>query len=109
MTGNKKYNKKFEIESSNSGAPSEPATEPATDPTTEPATDSSSGPASGPSGPYSGPRVNESSVMVSGMVPMIIEYEGKPIWVNKDLNSKRAFRPERIKFEVSNVPLLQID
>ena len=116
MTGNKKYNKKFEIESSDSGAPSEPATEPSTDPATEPptepaiepATDSASGPASGPSGLYSGPRVNESSVMVSGMVPMFIEYEGKPIWVNKDLNSKRAFRPERIKFEVSNVSLFQI-
>ena len=53
------------------------------------------------SGSTSGPKIDESSVMVSGIVPMVIEFEEKPIWISKDLNSKRAFRPERIKFEVS--------
>ena len=95
MTGNKKYNKNFEIEFSTSEAPSGTAS--------GPPTDSSSGSASVPSDPFSGPKVDESSVMVSGMVPMFIEYEGKPLWISKDLNSKRAFRPERVKYEVSNV------
>ena len=96
MTGNSKYNKKFEIESSGPEALSEPASEPTTDP------DSDSGELSGPhSGLPSGPKVDESSVMVSGMVPLVIEFEGKPIWISTDLNSKRAFRPSRVKFEVS--------
>ena len=103
MTGNKKYNKNFEIEFSTSEAPSGTASEPPTESATEPPTDSTSGSASGPSDPFSGPKVDESSVMVSGMVPMFIEYEGKPLWISKDLNSKRAFRPERVKYEVSNV------
>ena len=94
MTGNSKYNKKFEIESSGPEAVSEPAFEPTTDP--------DSGEFSGPhSGLPSGPKVDESSVMVSGMVPLVIEFEGKPIWISTDLNSKRAFRPSRVKFEVS--------
>ena len=53
----------------------------------------------------SGPRIDESSVMVSGMVPMFIDFDGMPVWISKDLNSKRAFRPERIKFEVSFFPI----
>ena len=108
MTGNAKYNKKFAIESSDSGAPSgnsESALEPdasdlelAYEAALEPASGASSGT---PSGLRTGPRVDESSVMVSGMVPLVIEFEGKPIWISTDLNSKRAFRPSRVKFEVS--------
>ena len=59
------------------------------------------------SGSDSGPKVDESSVMVSGIVPISIEFEGRPIWISKDVNSKRAFRPARIKFEVSFVSIQQ--
>ena len=38
-------------------------------------------------------KVNEASVMVSGLVPISIEFNGIPIYVNKDLNSPFAFRP----------------
>ena len=95
MTGNMKKNQKFEIESSDPtvGQPSEP--------TSDPTLESTSGPTSGPSGLYSGPRIDESSVMVSGMVPIYMEVEERPIWINPDANSKRAFRPSKVKFEVS--------
>ena len=88
MTGNTKKNQKFQIESS----------DPTLDPTSEPTSGSTSGPSSGP--PY-GPKVDESSVMVSGMVPIYMEFEERPIWINPDANSKRAFRPSKVKFEVS--------
>ena len=91
MTGNTKKNQKFEIEFSE---PSEPTSDPNSGPT--------SGSTSGPtSGPYSGPKIDESSVMVSGMVPIYMEFEERPIWINPDANSKRAFRPSKVKFEVS--------
>ena len=38
-------------------------------------------------------KVNEASVMVSGLVQISIEFNGIPIYVNKDLNSPFAFRP----------------
>ena len=116
MTGNTKENKKFAKDSSDSGEPSDPSSGTASGssgppsglsglplgPPTEPPAEPSSEPPSGPSsGPPSGPKVDESSVMVSGMVPMFIEFEGKPVWISKDLNSKRAFRPDRIAFQVS--------
>ena len=44
--------------------------------------------------------VDESSIMVSGMVALAIEYNGLPIWISQDLNSKQAFRPLRNKMEV---------
>ena len=47
-----------------------------------------------------GESVDESSVMVSGMVALAMECNGKPIWISKDLNSKQAFRPMRKSFEV---------
>ena len=56
----------------------------------------------------SGAKIDESSVMVTGMVPMFIEFEGEPIWINTDLNSKRAFRPQKIKFEVSFSVVIQV-
>ena len=89
MTGNTKKNQKFQIESS--------------DPTLDPTSEPDSGPISaGPnSGPPSGPKVDESSVMVSGMVPIYMVFEERPIWINPDANSKRAFRPTKVKFEVS--------
>ena len=92
MTGNMKKNQKFEIESSDPtvGQPSEP--------TSDPTLGSTSGPISGL---YSGPKIDESSVMVSGMVPIYMEVEERPIWINPDANSKRAFRPTKVKFEVS--------
>ena len=106
MTGNAKQNQKFTIESSGPAASSEPASGVSSEPPLEPplvvpSEPPSEVPSEPPSGEPSRPKVDESSVMVSGMVPMFIEYEGKPIWISKDLNSKRAFRPERIAFEVS--------
>ena len=125
MTGNSKYNKRFEVEKLSSAATEAPSSVPmeasdleptaldlepmeASGPTaastSEPAEASSSGPADASP---SGPKIDESSVMVSGMVPMMIDFEGNPIWISKDLNSKRAFRPQKIKFEVSNLSALQ--
>ena len=43
---------------------------------------------------------DESSCMVTGVIPLIIEVNGKPLWINKDMNSPFAFRPSRMKFEV---------
>ena len=57
----------------------------------------------------SGPKVDESSVMMSGVVPMSIEYEENPIWISKDLNSKRAFRPWRIKFHKENAETCKVE
>ena len=44
--------------------------------------------------------IDESSCMVTGIIPLIIDVDGKPLWINKDMNSPFAFRPSRMKFEV---------
>ena len=54
-----------------------------------------------------GEIIDDSRIMVSGMVPLLLEFEGQPIWINKDVNSKLAFRPKRLSYEVS-FPNLQI-
>ena len=51
--------------------------------------------------------VDESSVMVSGMIPLILEIDGEPgeplepLWINEDMNSPFAFRPTHYQFQVS--------
>ena len=42
-------------------------------------------------------KPDERSVMVSGVVPLSAEINGKPIFVNKDANSALAFRPNFFK------------
>ena len=50
--------------------------------------------------------VKEASVMVSGVIPLIIEVNGNPLWINRDMNSPFAFRPSRFKHEVSTSSLI---
>ena len=47
------------------------------------------------------PKVHEQSLMISGMIPLIIEVNGTPIWINSDVNSPHAFRPSSYRMEVS--------
>ena len=56
-------------------------------------------------------EVNENCVMVSGLVPMVVEVDGNPIpiYVNKDVNSALAFRPNRMKFEQENKHTVKIE
>ena len=49
-----------------------------------------------------GDIIDDSRIMVSGMVPLVLEIDGEPIWINRDVNSKLAFRPKRLSFEVSS-------
>ena len=46
------------------------------------------------------PDVDEKSLMISGMIPIILEFNGIPIWINRDVNSPRSFRPARYGMEV---------
>ena len=63
----------------------------------QPILDESTGEISAPPTPK---LLDESSCMVTGVIPLIIEVDGKPLWINKDMNSPFAFRPSRMKFEV---------
>ena len=59
--------------------------------------------------------IDESSVMVSGLIPLIIQIDGKPgepltpLWINKDVNSPFAFRPTHFDFEVSFSILFDVE
>ena len=47
-------------------------------------------------------NIEEKSVMVSGLVPLSVEIDGKPIYINKDANSALAFRPSLVGFIKEN-------
>ena len=50
-----------------------------------------------------GEFVDERSLMVSGMIPIILEVNGAPlrvIWINRDVNSPLAFRPLKYDMKV---------
>ena len=46
--------------------------------------------------------VDERSLMVSGLVPLSIEVDGQPIYVNLDKNSSFAFRPSNYAYKVND-------
>ena len=53
--------------------------------------------------------VDERSVMVSGLVPLSVEIEGKPIYINKDANSALAFRPTLFGLIKENKETVQVE
>ena len=60
-------------------------------------------------GELSTPDVNEKSVMVSGVIPLAVLVNGKPIYVNLDCNSPFAFRPNRMAFQKENKDTVQVE
>ena len=52
-------------------------------------------------GSEAGANFDEKSLMISGLIPLLLELNGVHIWVNKDRNSPRSFRPARYGMEVS--------
>ena len=54
-------------------------------------------------------KVDERSVMVSGLVPMSVDIGGKPIYINKDVNSALAFRPTLFGLIKENKESVQVE
>ena len=54
-------------------------------------------------------KPDERSVMVSGIVPLSVEINGNPIYVNKDANSPLAFRPNFFKMVKENKASVQVE
>ena len=46
--------------------------------------------------------VDERSLMVSGLIPLSIEVDGRPIYVNLDKNSSFGFRPCNYAYKVND-------
>ena len=80
-TGNSKFNQVFEGDVENM----------------QPTLDESTGELSAPTTPT---LIDESSCMVTGVIPLIIGVDGNPFWINKDMNSPFAFRPSHMQFVV---------
>ena len=53
--------------------------------------------------------IEEKSVMVSGLVPLSVEIDGKPIYINKDFNSALAFRPSLVGFIKENKNSVKVE
>ena len=48
-------------------------------------------------------------MMISGMIPIVIDVNGIPLWINRDVNSPRAFRPARYAMEKENKETVKIE
>ena len=48
-----------------------------------------------------GDNFKETSMGITGFIPLLLELNGVPIWGNKDRNSPLAFRPTNYRMEVS--------